>query len=265
MFGQTAAAVMFCRSCHHGSLAEAPDARAMSGAYAEAADPVSLREEAGQVETARRSFARIEEILEPGLVCDVGCWTGSLLLAARERSWQTMGVEPSVWASREARRRNLQVTTAELFEARIEAGSCRLITLCDVLEHVSDPGPVLDRLLTALEPGGGIYLTVPDAGSRLARIMGRRWWSVLPMHVQYFTRSSMRRLLEEHGLQVRFVDSHAKAFSARYYGERLAGYSTVVGRAAVAAVEAVGWQDRLVAPDFRDRMAVLATRSVSVP
>ena len=81
------------------------------------------------------------------------------------------------------------------------------------------------------------------------------------MHVQYFTRSSLARLLADNGYLVTTMDTHAKVFSGRYYVERLGGYSAALERLAVGVTKRVGLADRLVAPDFRDRLAVLARRT----
>ncbi len=256
-FGSATGSIVECRRCGHGFVDQMPSSVQVSAAYAEAADPVSVREEEGQIETARRDLARIEEHFRPGLVCDLGCWTGSFLVAAAERGWRTHGVEPSAWASTRARSRHMDVCTAELNDHDLPAGAHRLVVMTDVLEHLADPRAALARVRTLLEPSGGLWLTVPDAGSVLARAMGRRWWSVLPMHLQYFSVSSMTRLLDEMGFDVMWQGTHAKVFSARYYAERLGGYSTTLDRVAVGAVKLAGQSDRLVAPDFRDRLAML--------
>jgi SAM-dependent methyltransferase len=199
-------------------------------------------------------------VVAPGRLADVGCWTGSLLVAAAERGWQGVGLEPSAWAASRARQRGVEVSRGELFDNELEPGSFRAVVVCDVVEHLTDPVGGIERLRDLLEPGGALYITVPDAGSPLARALGRRWWSVLPMHLQYFSRASMTRLLTERGLQVRSIRTHAKAFSAQYYAERLGGYSPVLRRLAVGATSVVRLQDHMVAPDFRDRMAVIAVR-----
>ena len=49
-----------------------------------------------------------------------------------------------------------------------------------------------------------------------------------------------------------------KAFSVRYYLGRIEGYSRPVGRGLVRAAEKTRLADRMWAPDFRDRMLVLA-------
>jgi SAM-dependent methyltransferase len=239
-------------------LDEYPPASAVKVAYNDAADPVSLREEDGQVATGRRAVLRIEQFVAPGRFADIGCWTGSLLVAARERGWDVVGLEPSAWAAARAVERDLDVRQVGLEDHELTPGGFRCVAICDVLEHLEDPGHALDEVHRLLEPGGAIYLTVPDAGSLLARAMGRRWWSVLPMHLQYFTRASMRRLLNAHGFRVASERTHAKAFSSRYYAERLGGYDDRMATLATRAVELLGVADRQVAPNFGDRLEVIA-------
>jgi hypothetical protein len=81
---------------------------------------------------------------------------------------------------------------------------------------------------------------------------------VIPTHVQYFTRSSMGTLLRRHGWTPLEVDTAPKAFSVRYYLDRIGGYSKPVASGLVRAAAKVGMADRMWAPDFRDRMLVIA-------
>jgi hypothetical protein len=76
--------------------------------------------------------------------------------------------------------------------------------------------------------------------------------------VQYFTRGSLRTLLARHGWTVLDVRTAPKAFTVRYYLERIGGYSPAAARALVRGARAVGLAERMWAPDFRDRMAVIA-------
>jgi SAM-dependent methyltransferase len=152
----------------------------------------------------------------------------------------------------------LDVRTEDLFDADLPHGEFDAVVLGDVIEHLPDPGAALDRIGELLAPGGVLWLALPDAGSRLARAMGRRWWSVIPTHVQYFTRDSLSRLLERHGYEVLAVRTAPKAFTVRYYLGRIGGYSQRLGDTLVRGVERVGVADRIWAPDFRDRMAVVA-------
>ncbi len=128
----------------------------------------------------------------------------------------------------------------------------------DVIEHLADPGEALARIAPLLRAGGVLWLTLPDAGSRVARVLGRRWWSVLPTHVQYFTRNSIALLLARCGFEVLEITTAPKAFTVRYYLERIGGYSPGLGRALSRSAGLAGVGERIWAPDFRDRMAVIA-------
>jgi hypothetical protein len=95
--------------------------------------------------------------------------------------------------------------------------------------------------------------------------MGARWWSVIPTHVQYFTRPSLLTLLRRRGWEPLWAGTDPKAFTVRYYLERIGGYSPPLSRALVGAVSAAGAADTMWAPDFRDRMAVVARPPTAAP
>jgi SAM-dependent methyltransferase len=259
-YGSALADIVRCSNCGHAQLERMPTDAELGEAYGDAASEDYIAEAAGQRETARRALERIERHTGgPGAVVDLGCWVGFLLAEARERGWRTLGVEPSEFASEYARRENgLDVLTGDLLTAPVPEGEWDAVVLGDVIEHLPRPGEALDRIAVLLKPGGVVYLALPDAGSRLARLMGARWWSVLPTHVHYFTRDSMAALLRRHGFDPLVASTAPKAFSVRYYLDRIGGYSRPLGRALVGAASAAGVADSMWAPDFRDRMAVVA-------
>lgn len=258
VYGRTVLGVLECAACSHACLADAPDPGAVDDAYAGAVDEVSRREVPGLLATAAAALERIERHRRPGRLLDIGCWTGTFLLAARQRGWDVEGVEPSRWAAAEARAAGIPVQETT-FDAADLQGPFDAVVATDVLEHLVDPGAVVRAVADLLAPDGVLYVTVPDAGSRLARALGRRWWSVLPMHFQYFTRRSLTLLLARNGFEVVEIDSHAKRFSLRYYAERAGGFLPGAGRLRALAGRLPG-SNRLVAPDFRDRVQVVARR-----
>jgi SAM-dependent methyltransferase len=263
-FGSALADIARCPACGHMQLDPMPDEAMLVAAYAEAQSDAYIEEEAGQRATARRALERIEaHVARPGAILDLGCWVGFLLAEARERGWHAVGVEPSEFGSSYAREQlGLEVLTADLFSAELERASFDAIVMGDVLEHLVSPADALAHLRELLAPGGVVWLAVPDAGSAVARMLGKRWWSVLPTHVQYFTRGSLATLLTRSGFDQLESSTAPKAFSVGYYLQRIGGYSPVAGRALVRAAGAVGIAERMWAPDFRDRLAVLARPTV---
>lgn len=259
-FGAALGDIVRCPRCGHMQLQPMPRASWLAAAYADAASEDYVEEEAGQRETARRALHQIEAHAPArGALLDLGCWVGFLLAEARERGWHSVGVEPSAFAAEYARERlGLDVRTEELFTAVLPAHGFDVVVMGDVIEHLEDPAAALVRVKKLLRPRGLLWMTLPDAGSRVARALGRRWWSVIPTHVQYFTRSSMRALLERSGFEALAIQTAPKAFTVGYYLARVSGYSPRLGRLLVGAGTALGVRDRTWAPDFRDRMAVLA-------
>jgi SAM-dependent methyltransferase len=259
-YGTALGDIVRCPNCGHRQLHPMPDESLLAQAYAVAESEAYVEEEAGQRETARRALQRIERYVPGrGALLDLGCWVGFLLAEARDRGWGTTGVEPSEFASAYARERlALDVRSADLFAADLPTGAFAAVTMGDVIEHLTVPADALARIRELLVPGGVLWLALPDAGSALARVLGRRWWSVLPTHVQYFTRGSISELLSRAGFDVLEVGTAPKAFTVRYYLERIGGYSETAAGGLVRAADAAGVADRIWAPDLRDRMAVIA-------
>ena len=259
-FGTALGDIARCPACGHMQLDPMPADAMLAEAYEQAESDDYVEEELGQRETARRAIARIEQYApRRGRMLDLGCWLGFLLDEARSRGWEVTGVEPSEFGSSYAcEHLGLEVIQADMFEVDLPHGSFDAIVMGDVIEHLTDPVAAIDRTRQLLTPAGVLWLALPDAGSRVARTLRGRWWSVIPTHVQYFTRSSIAKLLLGGGFQVLEISTAPKAFSVGYYLDRISGYSPPLGRALVRVATAARVAERMWAPDFRDRMAVLA-------
>jgi 2-polyprenyl-3-methyl-5-hydroxy-6-metoxy-1,4-benzoquinol methylase len=94
----------------------------------------------------------------------------------------------------------LEVITGDLLSADLGDRRFGAVVLGDVIEHLPRPDEALDRIASVLGPGGVVCMMLPDAGSTVARVMRGRWWSVIPTHVHYFTRTSIAMLLRAPGV-----------------------------------------------------------------
>lgn len=260
-FGTALGDIVGCPACGHMQLDRFPDEAELEAAYEEAASEAYVEEEAGQRHSFGAVLERVErQVDERGAILDVGCWVGFLLAEARERGWrECVGLEPSDFASEYARERlGLDVRTEELFTADLPLGYFDVVFMGDVLEHLTRAGDALDRVHALLRPGGVLALALPDAGSRVAKLLGPRWWSVIPTHIHYFTRGSASTMVSRHGFRPLNVATDPKSFTVGYYLDKGSGYLPGVSRALVSAAERAGVAGRMWTPDFRDRMLLLA-------
>ena len=134
--------IVRCRRCGLIYITPRLEEREILHNYEMAVDQTYLEEREGRVLTFRRNLQPLTKLIPtPGdcRLLDVGCHIGVFLEIAREQGWEVWGVEPSSWAAEQARARGLMVTTGTLKEARFPSDFFDVVTMWDVIEHLTDP------------------------------------------------------------------------------------------------------------------------------
>lgn len=156
---------------------------------------------------------------------DIGAGAGLLVAEARRRGLTAIGVEPSLALSNSAPRINGVELLQGIFpHPALEGRKFDVISLVDVIEHVSDPVGLLTDCRAALAANGVILLVTPDVGSLLARVLGPRWWHFRLAHVGYFDRTSLTCAAEKAGLEAVERFRARWFFRVQYLAERTAAY-----------------------------------------
>jgi 2-polyprenyl-3-methyl-5-hydroxy-6-metoxy-1,4-benzoquinol methylase len=147
---------------------------------------------------------RLERLLgRPGRLLDIGCGAGGLVRTALNRGWDAMGVDSSeLLAAAAVKLCPGRIRCAPFRADDYDPDSFDVVTLFDVLEHVTDIHGVISDAARLLRPGGILTATVPDARSPFFRLYRRRWRMVITVgHITYFDRPAVERLLDGHGLR----------------------------------------------------------------
>ena len=132
---------------------------------------------------------------------------------AKKRSWQTAGTEISAYAAEMAKSRGHQVFCIDLPELDI-ADRFDVVTILDVLEHVSNPRQYLGKANELLVDGGLLAINTIDRGSLIARVLGLKWHLVVPPeHLNYYTRKNLALMLENNGFKTVSIAKPGKRFS----------------------------------------------------
>jgi SAM-dependent methyltransferase len=160
----------------------------------------------------------LEQCQPPGRrMLDCGAATGFFLDIARQRGWQTAGVEISPSATETARGKGLDMFCGTIEDYPSPPQSFDAVTMWDVIEHIPDAEAALRRIAQLIKPNGILALNTPDAGSLLARTMGVRWHLVVPPeHLVLFDRRSLRILLDRAGFDIVIETCIGKKFTVPY-------------------------------------------------
>ncbi len=141
---------------------------------------------------------------------DVGAADGFLAELLTRQGWQVTALERDPAQAAKARGRCHEVIVADLDSAILHLEDVfDAIVYGDVLEHLSDPLPVLVALNRSLAAGGRVIVSVPNVAHlwvRLSLLLGR--WDygdrgILDRtHLRFFTRRSFVRFLGDAGLDL---------------------------------------------------------------
>jgi 2-polyprenyl-3-methyl-5-hydroxy-6-metoxy-1,4-benzoquinol methylase len=153
-------------------------------------------------------------------VLDVGANTGVFLNMLREYTPHLRGIEPSVDAVAAARKFfDLDIQNGVIAELASEDESFDVITIFDVIEHLTHPARDLAQLLPKLRRGGRIYITTHDSGTLYARLWGSHYPMLMYQHFFHFSPKTLARLLERVGYRVVARRHFAKSWSLAYFAE----------------------------------------------
>lgn len=205
--------------------------------YMEGEDPAYVSQLEARERTFAASLREIERLSgSTGRLLDIGTAAGAFVKAAADRGWDAEGCEPNRWlAAWGARHYGLRIRQGSVFDQRYEPDTFDVVTLWDVIEHTTNPREMLDHCRTLLKPGGVLIVNYPDIGSWIARLLGRRWLFLTSVHLYYFTRATMRQMLEDRGFRVEVVRPHVQRLELDYIlfrGEIVAGRLARAGRRA---------------------------------
>jgi SAM-dependent methyltransferase len=146
-----------------------------------------------------------------GILLDVGCGDGFLLsiLADRDHSAArgrrpVAGLDFSLDAATSAwRDHRVPVICGTLSCAPFADGSCSVVTMFHVLQHLYNPVAYLDAAHRLLSPEGRLIVEVPNAACWQFLLFGDKWHGMdVPRQLLCFRASDLETLLEHCGFEV---------------------------------------------------------------
>ncbi len=141
-------------------------------------------------------------------ILDLGCGAGYYLKFLKEKKFKTKGLEVAnhlVKYCNEEQKLNVCRTSLEE-EPNNEYG---LITMFDVLEHLSDPINTFKNINRKLKKNGFCVAYSPNIHSLAYEIMGAKQNTLLPFeHLCFFNKKSLEFLVKKTGFSIYSIDTY---------------------------------------------------------
>lgn len=201
--------------------------------YEQVVDPLYEQERQGRVLTFQRHLEPIEQMVgnhQGKRIVDVGAYTGVFVELAQQRGWDAYGTELSQWAARLCRDRDLKVKTGTLEQAEFPDNWFDVATSWDVVEHLNDPHTHLQEIHRVLKPGGLVAIHTIDIDAPFAKLMGARWPWLMEMHIVYFSRRTLARMLHTVGFDVVRAEAQGRYQKISYLVSRLQALNSTLWR-----------------------------------
>ncbi len=204
---------------------------------------------------AELALGRMERFVRPpGKILDFGCGGGFFLSCAKDRGWQTYGLEPlpghAIYGRTEF---DLDIVCDTLREDSYDNDFFDVITAFQVFEHLPDPVDNLRKLTTFLKPGGLVLIEVPRIDTAMVKLLGKRHRHFVQDHLYFFSGATLSQMMAQCGLET--VDT--------YYPSRLMTLNHLSSRwlkGKVPLHKVKGIKDLILPMNLRDIVAVIGRK-----
>lgn len=157
----------------------------------------------------QRRANQLKEKIRGKTVLDFGCGAGGFLNLIKENTSTVAGVELDKELNQQINSENIRCYS-NIAEIK---GEYDFITLFHVLEHIVDPGNLLNELKQYLKPNGTMIIEVPNADDALLTLYENNkfadftYWSC---HVFLYNSYTLKRVVEEAGYKVNFIKQYQR-------------------------------------------------------
>lgn len=171
---------------------------------AEVADPLDFLARTEDVYWAIR--ACVEQVGPGARILEVGSGLGYMTYALGKSGYDVTGMDISKVAVDSATARyGPHYQEADLADWSIQkAGEFEMVIMAELLEHVPDPIAFLQMAAKLLRPGGRLVITTPNKSCSPPWMLWET--EAPPVHLWWFSETSMQLLAEKLGLGIDFVD-----------------------------------------------------------
>ena len=128
-------------------------------------------------------------------ILDIGSGGGAFLKACKDRNITAEGIEPNKWLVNYSKKKyGINISTKNLNKIN---KTFHIVSLFDVLEHIPNIKLAINKIYKLVKKDGFLIINVPDHNSLARKILKKNWPFYLTVHLHYFDKESLSKLLEK--------------------------------------------------------------------
>ena len=133
---------------------------------------------------------------------DIGCAAGYCLEVFKTKGWKPFGIELNTEYAGQLQQNGYKVYDSPFLDISF-GEKYSIITLFDVVEHLTDLQEHFIKLHSILENNGVIVLITPDYNSLQRKLLGKKWFQFKPIeHINYFSLTTFKKLIDSTGFKI---------------------------------------------------------------
>lgn len=196
--------IVKCLECGLVRTDPIPDEKSLIESYSKVNETLYVENIEARFRTFKRDLDKIAPYLpKNGTLLDVGANCGAFLKVASEAGYKAQGLEPSRWCTDYAREKlGQKITNGTVSDLAPSEKGFDIVTMFDVLEHLSDPIKELNAINQRMKKGGILAISTLDIDSMSAKVLGKRWPWLMDMHIYYFDPRTIEQMLKKTGFRI---------------------------------------------------------------
>ena len=218
-----------CQKCNFVYLNPRIKSDIILDSYSNSADPIFFEQNDNRIKTFQKELKKFTRNckINPSKtkVLDVGCAGGAFPKAAHDLGFEVTGIEPNKWlVAKGIEKYKLDLKAGVLSDFDFKNNSFDIVTLWDVIEHLTEPENVIKQISSLIKNDGYLLINYPDINSLACKLFRSNWPFYLNVHLFYFNRRTITKFLNQYGFKVVYTKPYWQTLELGYILKRASEY-----------------------------------------
>jgi 2-polyprenyl-3-methyl-5-hydroxy-6-metoxy-1,4-benzoquinol methylase len=207
-----------CQKCGFKHIIPIPDENELNQYYAKLfytqRKPDYIQQQAKSIDwwniVYSERYERFQKCINKpkGRILDIGSGPGFFLKHGLDLGWSVLGIEPGEQPAEFSKSIGVDVINSGFENIDIKAiGKFDVIHTQGVIEHLREPGKLMEMCRKILNPNGIVCFVVANEYNPLQKILTEsydynEWWFVPPEHINYFNADSLKKFFKTSDFKV---------------------------------------------------------------